>query len=407
MDAAGNAYLGGYTYDGSFPTTPGSLQPTFPALPASSPFLVTGFLAKLKPDASGMLWATYLGGLGASVQSLAIDPFGNVWATGTTPPPNAPEGAPTAALPNTNGWSTGPEFLTSINATGSQLTYSALYPTGTVAQAVALDPAGYVHVAGSNGFLSSISPYQAPPMEIFGFQNVAGGNLTARVSPAEVISIYGPGIGPATAVTATPSAGFYPKTLAGVQVSIASAATSGSVVLPLLYVSANQINAVVPMEIVAGAAATVQITNGVATSPSYPVWIVASAPQAFPAILNQDGTLNSGSNPAKSGSTVTFYATGWQSNFSGLQDGEVATQASDICLGKCTASYPTLSPAVSSAIAPSVPYAGAAPGIVAGVTQLNVNIGALPPSRGAGATTLLVTGPGGSPAIYQMVYVTP
>jgi hypothetical protein len=130
--------------------------------------------------------------------------------------------------------------LIALDATGSKSTYSALYPTGTVAQSVAVDPSGLVHVAGLNGFVSAISPTTAPTMNIFDFQNAFGGNATAPISAAEVISIYGPGIGPATPATATPTNGFYPTTLSGIQVAI------NGVNMPLLYVSANQINAVVP-----------------------------------------------------------------------------------------------------------------------------------------------------------------
>src|SRR5580704_16913215 len=104
------------------------------------------------------------------------------------------------------------EFLVRFNA-GGTLTYSALYPAGTIAQSVALDPPGFVHVAGTSGFVSAIAPTGAPTMKIFDFQNAFGGNVTARISPAEVISIYGPGIGPATPATAAPTNGFYPKTL--------------------------------------------------------------------------------------------------------------------------------------------------------------------------------------------------
>lgn len=173
------------------------------------------------------------------------------------------------------------------------MTYSAIYPSGTIAQSVALDPSGLVHVAGSARFVSAIAPNTAPAMRIFYFQNAAGSNVTARVSPAEVISIYGPGIGPATATTAQPAGGFYPTTLAGVQV------TMNGVNMPLLYVSANQINAVVPMEAAPYAGAIVRVVNGSTISPNYPVWIVDSAPQAFPGVINQDGTINSASNPAK------------------------------------------------------------------------------------------------------------
>ena len=45
-------------------------------------------------------------------------------------------------------------------------------------------------------------------MSVFGLQNAFGGNIAQRIAPAEVIAIYGPGIGPANAVTATSSNGF-------------------------------------------------------------------------------------------------------------------------------------------------------------------------------------------------------
>jgi uncharacterized protein (TIGR03437 family) len=393
-DAAGNTYLAGNTCDASFPTTAGSLQPVYTGGGPPNSCSPNGFLAKLKPDASALLWATYLGGIDTTVQSIAIDSFGNVWATGTAE-------SFTTAIPGANGWSFGPEFLAGLNAGGSQLTYSALYPTGTVAQAVSLDPAGFIHVAGIDGFVSAISPYAAPPMKIFAFQNVAGGNATARISPAEVISIFGPGIGPSTAVASTPSSGFYPKTLAGVQVSIDGTA------MPLLYVSANQINAVVPMEIAADAAANVHITDGATTSPDYPVWMVASAPQSFPAVLNQDGTLNSSSNPARSGSIITFYATGWQSSFGPLTDGEVATQAQDSCRGYCQATFPATDLGISGGVTAFVQYAGAAPGIVAGVTQFNVALGTLPPSAGTNQLLLYLTDPSATSTVTQTVWMAP
>jgi uncharacterized protein (TIGR03437 family) len=361
VDAAGNAYLGGWTNDPHFPATPGSFEPVFNG-PKSSvpPPSAEGFLAKLKPDGSSMTWATYLGGAytpntATSVQSIALDPGGNVWAVGT--------GA-SATFPNTKGWSTGPEFLVELNSAGSALTYSALYPSGTVGQSVALDASGIVHTAGVNGFVSGISVTAAPSMKIFDFQNAFGGDVTARISAAEVISIYGPGIGPPTAVTAAPTNGFYPKTLGGVQVTIDGQN------MPLLYVSANQINAVVPMGLTSAARRIVRVTNGSITSPDYPVWMVASAAQSYPAVLNQDGTINSTQNPAKANSIVTFYATGWQSNFLPLADGQVATVALDQCLELCEVFTQSV-----GGVDAKVLYGGAAPGIVAGVTQFNLNVG--------------------------------
>jgi uncharacterized protein (TIGR03437 family) len=314
---------------------------------------VQASIAKLGPDLS-IPWINTLQSEATSVTSIAVDAAGNVWATGEASP----------GFPNANGWTTGgSEFLVRLNPSGSALTYSALYPEGTVAESIAVDPLGLVHVAGSTGFVSAIAPNTASSMKIFGFQNGFGGNLTARISPAEVISIYGPGIGPSAAAAAAPVNGFYPKTFAGVQVTV------NGQNMPLLHVSANQINAVVPMGIAPGAAATIRVINGTAVSPDYPVWMVDAAPVAYPTVLNQDGTINFQTHPARSGTVITFYATGWQSDFFQLADGQVATAAQAVFSGNCCVS------SIQGVSGVAVPYAGAAPGIVAGVSQFNIKLG--------------------------------
>ncbi len=333
VDSAGNIYVG-----------------LLSAQSAAGPFEAS--LAKLDPNAT-FLWTNTLQSDATSVGPIAVDSAGNVWATGIASP----------GFPNANGWTTGHEFVVRLNSSGTAFTYSALYPDGTIAQSIALDPSGLVHVAGSNGFVSAIAPSGAPSMKIFGFQNGFGGNLTARVSPAEVISIYGPGIGPSAPATAAPVNGFYPKTFTGVQVTI------NGQNMPLLYVSANQINAVVPMGIAPGAAATIRVINGTAVSPDYPVWMVDAAPVAYPTVLNQDGTINSQTHPAHSGTVITFYATGWQSDFFQLADGQVATAALAVFSGNCCVS------SIQGVSSAAVPYAGAAPGIVAGVSQFNIKLG--------------------------------
>jgi uncharacterized protein (TIGR03437 family) len=305
---------------------------------------------------------------GSSAASIALDASGNVWATG---------GTSSTTFPNANGWTTGTDFLVGVNGSGSQLIYSALSPSLTVEQAISVDASGLVHVAGKNAFVAAIDPQAAPANNIFAFQNAFGGNFTARLSPAEVVAIYGPGIGPSTAVSATPTNGFYPTTLGGVEVSV------NGTNIPLLYVSANQINAVFPMGVAPNSAATVRVTNGTAVSANYPVRIVGSAPEANPTVINQDGTLNSGSNPAPPGSIVTFWVTGFQFNFAPLADGQVATVANnDACYALESAGCSITAEGVITigvGIFPSIPttvvYAGAAPGMVAGVTQFNLQVG--------------------------------
>jgi uncharacterized protein (TIGR03437 family) len=399
VDAAGNAYIGGAS-SGGLPTTSGALQTSLRSTVSGN---TNGFLAKLNPSGTALVWATYLGGAPEdNIQSIAVDGIGDVWATGTTK---------STAFPNANGWTTGPEFLVELNSTGSKLTYSALYPSGTVAQSVALDPTGPVHVAGSSGFVSAIAPNTGPAMSIFVFQNVFGGSVTARISPGEVISIYGPGIGPATPVTATPTNGLYPTTLGGIQVAI------GDAYMPLLYVSANQINAVLPMGTAANAAAIVHV-DGPSPGPPYSVWVLASAAQALPTVFNQDHTVNSQANPAKGGSIVTFYGTGWESDFYPLADGQVATTAQNVCQVSSMVPPPPppapdqgIGPGVLCQVIPApgvyapsatVLYAGPAPGIVAGVTQFNIQIGPVAMSNFAFQMNFSVTE---TASIMQTVWV--
>lgn len=75
-DAEGYVYLAG-AFGAGAPTTPGALQRTFAgADPGGDPW--DGYLAKLKPDGSGLVWATYLGtGIKESIRNMDIDPDGN------------------------------------------------------------------------------------------------------------------------------------------------------------------------------------------------------------------------------------------------------------------------------------------------------------------------------------------
>jgi uncharacterized protein (TIGR03437 family) len=371
LDTAGDLYLAGSTY---------SSRPSAPTF---------GYVSKLNPAGSAILWTDNFNDLAESAESIAVDSSGKAWVTGTTS---------SAAFPN-QGWTTGPEFLAEINAAGDPV-YSALYPQGTT-DALAVDTSGLVHLAGSAGFVSTVSPAVAATMQITYFQNVFGGNVTPRISPAEVISIFGPGIGPSTAATAAPVNGFYAKALGNVQVII------NGMEMPLLYASANQINAIVPMEIEPGAGATIRILGGSSMTPSFPVWIAPSEPQAFPTVLNQDSTINSQSNPAALNSVVSFYATGWQAGFTPLADGQVATAAQNICAD--SAAIPPGQEPCSVLPLNTVPsgvvlYVGAAPGIVAGVSQFNVEIYTNAVVSGTpGPYTFIVSGGGAS--VSQTVWV--
>jgi uncharacterized protein (TIGR03437 family) len=295
VDTAGNAYLAGSTTDTSFPATAGAYQTKLSG--ASD-----AFAAKLSPDGSKILWATYLGGAGNdAANSMAVDANGNVWMVGTTA---------SAQFSNANGWSNGNEFLVEVNASGTALTYAGRYPSGTVAQAIGLDGiAGFVHAAGNAGVVVGITPAKPPALLIYGLTNAAGGETTGRFTGGEVISIYGPHIGPSTPVVASAdSSGNYPVTLGGVQVFVFAGNAA-----ELLYVSDSQINAIVSS--IGDTSAMQVVKDGIASVP-FPLVQVQNSPQVFrnpdgsTIALNADGTVNSPSNRAALGSIVQIFVSG-------------------------------------------------------------------------------------------------
>jgi len=344
VDADGHAYVAGATSDPKFPATPGAYQTAFRG---STGFLppTDAFVAKLQPDGTGVVWATYLGGSDTdSANALSLDPSGSVWVAGTTA---------STDFPNMQGWSQGRDFVVGLDATGSSLPYSARFPDDTAWQSAAAGPTGLLHVAGSTGLVSTIAPQQTPLPRIFAVSNAAAGPATGHLAPGEVIAIYGPHIGPPAHFTGS------------VQVLI------GGTIAPLLYASDSQINAIVPFRTEGLLTAPVRIVLNGVTGPAFPAAIVPAEPEVFrnpdgyAAAINQDGTLNSPDHPAAVGSIVAVWATGAGAPpFSAQNDGQIATAAQDFECCQVTAGG---TPA-------EVLYSGAAPGLVAGVVQINFRI---------------------------------
>ena len=122
--------------------------------------------------------------------------------------------------------------------------------------------------------------------------------------------------------------------------------------------------------------AQVQVQYQGQTSSPETVGVVPAAPALFSfdgsgggqgEILNSDGSVNSWSNPAAPGSVVTLYATGAGHMNPPEADGSVPNSP--------PFPVPTLGVSVSIGNqSAGVLYAGAAPGSVAGVLQINVTI---------------------------------
>jgi uncharacterized protein (TIGR03437 family) len=152
-----------------------------------------------------------------------------------------------------------------------------------------------------------------------------------------------------------------PRSLGGVQVSVNGSA------IPLLYVSDSQVNAVAPLNL-SGTTARVHVTFNGADTSDFIAAIVESNPEIFQrsdgtaAAVNQDGSINSREHPAPAGSVVAIWATGIGATpFDVWQDGRIATVP--VSLGCCQI--------LAQGGPVNVLYGGVAPGIVAGVAQVN------------------------------------
>jgi hypothetical protein len=86
VDGLGNAYVTGSTFSADFPTTAGAFQITPPPLGADN-----GFVTKVNPTGSALVYSTYLGGRGpAATLGIAIDIVGYAYVIGGTNTPDFP-----------------------------------------------------------------------------------------------------------------------------------------------------------------------------------------------------------------------------------------------------------------------------------------------------------------------------
>jgi uncharacterized protein (TIGR03437 family) len=184
------------------------------------------------------------------------------------------------------------------------------------------------------------------------------------------VTLYGAGIGPAQLVKAAPgSDGSYGPQVANTSVSV------NGIAAPMIYAWAGQTAAIVPWGI-SGASAQVTVTYVGQSSAPVSVSIAPSAPGIFTfdssghgpaAAINQDGiTVNTAATPTRIGDIISLYATG---------EGQTTPAGVDGKPASVPYPYPNLSvTATAGGQNAPVVYAGGAPGMVAGLMQVNVQI---------------------------------
>ena len=217
----------------------------------------------------------------------------------------------------------------------------------------------------------------------------AASYMVGGVAPGEIVSIFGTGIGPNPPTGLTiDGAGLVPDALGGVQVLF------DTIPAPMLYAGPSQLNLVVPFEVAGKTNSTMQIEYQGQVLWSGSLSVVAAAPAFFTqdasgtglaAALNQDGSVNSPTNPAASGSIISLFGTGAGQMNPASVDGQLAGSDPARPLQPVSATI--------GGVPAQVTYAGPAPGLVFGVLQLNLKIPAGTPP-GDAVPIMATIGPG-------------
>jgi len=120
VDDAGNAYVSGGSASPDFPVTPGAFD-------TSHNGNEDVFVAKLNPDGSAVLWATFLGGsqvAGDFAPGIDVDADGNVYVSGGTGSPDFPTTSDALDATHNGADNELDAFVAKLDPTGSQLLYS-------------------------------------------------------------------------------------------------------------------------------------------------------------------------------------------------------------------------------------------------------------------------------------------
>jgi uncharacterized protein (TIGR03437 family) len=251
-------------------------------------------------------------------------------------------------------------FVAGVSPTAEQRGYAV-----TFANLAATSPSGVTApLAGSAGTITVVAG-TGPRLAEAGVLNAAS-FAAGPLAPGEIATLMGPRIGPVTGML--PASGPSAPFLGGVSVWF------DGVQAPILYAGPSQINLVVPYgtggastELVVRRDGQILASLAVPLAKASPGLFTLSAGGTGPAaILNQDGTVNSVSAPARREQVVSLFATG-----AGVMD----PPGADGAISQGTAQRPVLPVSVRiGGRDAEILYAGAAPGLIAGVLQVNCRI---------------------------------
>ena len=171
LDPAGNIVVSGIAQSTDFPTTPGAAQTVYGGAGSRD-----GFVARLDPSGSSLLYSTFIGGSNGDLMehSLALLPNGSVVVAGVTLSADFPGSG------SLKGQSDG--FLTEVNPSGSAFSFSTYIGGPGTEQILSpvVDSKGNIYVAGQTSS-------QNIPVTAGALQSRFAGGLTDAV-----LYVFGP-----------------------------------------------------------------------------------------------------------------------------------------------------------------------------------------------------------------------
>jgi len=284
----------------------------------------------------------------------------------------------------------GDAFVAQFDTTGKQL-WARQFGTyrNDSTRGVTADAAG-VYVAWNDAWLSKLDKTAATvtsskPRIAWECVVNAASYEGGAVAPGEIVTILGSGLGPASLVSSRGDNGRLPAAVAESRVLF------DGVPAPMLYASSQALSAIVPYGVGGKTSTDVQVEFQGARSDVLTIPVLDTRPGIFSldgsgagqaAALNQNGTLNSASNPADQASVVSIYATGEGLTNPVPADGSIAgdrppTPKLQVALTcgtgciPCAVSQPTGAPPNPF----EVVYAGGVSGSVAGLMRIDVRLG--------------------------------
>ena len=204
----------------------------------------------------------------------------------------------------------------------------------------------------------------------------AASYLGGGVAPGEIVTVFGAAMGPSQTVSLNLTGdGRLDTMLAGARILF------NGTPAPLLYVSDKQSSAIVPYALAGQRSVDVQVEYEGVQSDVMTVPLLPSRPGVFSldgsgqgplAILNEDGSVNSPSNPAARGSIVAIYATGGGEHDPAVADGQILSGVLPRVSLPIALSFDNGD--ADTSVEGDVLYAGGSPSSVAGLLQINVRI---------------------------------